>query len=110
MFQRCFTYEGEWAEKLQRYTKLTEHNIKSNPKRASDIEVIRAGEAERVLKVLTPQVPLLRFTDTNCFAASLTPLILRPTTQCLGRSASGEGHVLSIWMNANLSMHCRIQS
>ncbi len=47
---------GEWADKLRRYTSLTEHLVKSNPKRASDPDVIKLGEAERVLKLLTAQV------------------------------------------------------
>lgn len=47
---------GEWAEKLRRYTRLTEHTVKSNPKKAIDPAVIVSGEAERVLKLLDPKV------------------------------------------------------
>jgi len=46
---------GEWAEKLRRYTSLTEHMVKSNPKKASEPDVIMQSEAERVLKLITPQ-------------------------------------------------------
>lgn len=46
----------EWAAKLRRYTQLTEHAVKSNPKKASDPVVVVAGEAERVLRLLDPQV------------------------------------------------------
>jgi len=51
-------HAGEWADKLRRYTSLTEHCVKSNPKRASEPEVIKLGEAERVLKLIIPQVCL----------------------------------------------------
>ena len=46
----------EWANKVSRYTTLTEHLVKSNPKRASEPPIIKQGEAERVLKLITPQV------------------------------------------------------
>lgn len=43
---------------------MTEHNVKSNPKRASDPGVIKAGEGERVLKLLSPQVSI-SFLEAN---------------------------------------------
>ena len=45
----------EWANKVRRYTSLTEHLVKSNPKRASEPSVIKQGEAERVLKLISSQ-------------------------------------------------------
>ena len=52
------SHAEEWASKVRRYTSLTEHLVKSNPKRTSEPPVIRQGEAERVLKLIAPQVIL----------------------------------------------------
>lgn len=49
-------YLGEWASKLGRFTSLTEHVVKTNPKKASEPEVAKDNEAERVLKIIKPEV------------------------------------------------------
>jgi 23S rRNA (pseudouridine1915-N3)-methyltransferase len=43
-------FSKEWAEKLRRYTQVTEIQIKPNPSNAKDPTVAKALEGERVLK------------------------------------------------------------
>ena len=47
-------FAEEWAEKLRRYTKLTEIQIKPNPMNAKDPTVAKMHEGERVLKAVGP--------------------------------------------------------
>ncbi|PRW58579.1 RNA methyltransferase At5g10620 [Chlorella sorokiniana] len=44
----------EWADKLRRYTSLTELQIKPNPKNAKETAVAVQHEGERVLKAIQP--------------------------------------------------------
>lgn len=45
---------SEWADKLRRYTSLTELQVKPNPKNAKETAVAVGHEGERVLKALQP--------------------------------------------------------
>lgn len=47
-------FASEWAEKLRRYTELTEVAIKPNPANSKDAAVQRTQESEKVLKALNP--------------------------------------------------------
>lgn len=47
-------FSAEWADKLRRYTDLTEIVIKPNPMNAKDASVAMSHEGARVLKSLTP--------------------------------------------------------
>ena len=49
----------EWAEKLRRYTQLTEIQIKPNPMNAKDTSIAKVHEGERVLKAVGPSERLI---------------------------------------------------
>ncbi|GAX74391.1 hypothetical protein CEUSTIGMA_g1839.t1 [Chlamydomonas eustigma] len=42
----------EWAEKVRRYTTLTEVQIKPNPKKTTNVEIQKQAEGEKVLKAV----------------------------------------------------------
>ena len=53
MHQPC---AEEWADKVRRYTPLTEVRLKPNPKSAASPEAAVQAESQQILRLLSAQV------------------------------------------------------
>jgi 23S rRNA (pseudouridine1915-N3)-methyltransferase len=53
------TLASEWAEKLRRYTRVTEIQLKPNPLNAKNPDIAKQHEGERVLKAISAEQRLI---------------------------------------------------
>ncbi|EFN59390.1 hypothetical protein CHLNCDRAFT_137874 [Chlorella variabilis] len=73
----------EWADKLKRYTSLSQIQVKPNPKNAKETAVAVRHEGERVLKVLQPsdRVVLLDERGRDISSEDLARLLAQASDQ-----------------------------